>query len=140
MGLDRVAASTGDLGDDAGQPAVLDPARPTAARADDVMMVGRRAGHVRMLAARQVQTLDHMKLRQQVERPKEGRPAESEPPATSRRLEIGGREVAVVLRDQIGHGATRSGQPVAGLVKRVDDGIGGCHSAMICDFVGLCRE
>ena len=61
-----------------GDAAVVDLGRPAAARADHVVVMGRRARDVGVLAVRQVEPLDDAELREQVERPEQGRPADPE--------------------------------------------------------------
>ena len=95
VGVDPIAAPPGDLGDRLGDAAVLDLRRPAAARADDVVVVGAGAGHVGVLAGRQIEALDDPELGQQVQRPEERRPADPEPAVAGRGLEIGRGEVAV---------------------------------------------
>jgi hypothetical protein len=125
--LDGVAASPRDLGDHAGKAAVLDSRRPTAARTDDVVVVGGRARDVRVLAGREIEALDNVKLRQEIERPEERRPTDPESPAARGRLELGRGEVAVVFGDEIGDREARRGKPIAGSLERIDDGIGWVH-------------
>ena len=99
-----------------------------------------RAGHVGVLAGRQVESLDDAELGQQVQRPKERRPADAEPPLAGRGLELGGGEVPVVLGDEVGDGASRLGQPVAGVIEGVDDGIRFDHRPTIPRIHDACRD
>jgi hypothetical protein len=63
-----IEAGIVDLGDLAADPA------------DDVVVMGRPAGNVGVLAGRQVDALEHVQLGQQVERPEDRRAADLEPP------------------------------------------------------------
>ena len=127
VAVDPEAGSSGDLGDRLRDAAVLRLRRPPAARADNVVVMGTGAGNVGVLTCREVQPLDYLELRQQFERPEEGRPADSDAAVTNEALEIGRREVTRLLRDQIRDGTPRLGQAIAGTVQGSDDGVGVWH-------------
>ena len=99
------------------------------------MVVMRRlTGNVGVLAARQVDALDDAEVDQDVERPEHRRAADPHAQALGVRDEVGRREVGVAPPDQLRHGASRPGQPVAGLLEGVDEGCGaviGRHARMI---------
>src|SRR6266566_4272530 len=128
VGIDAVTASAGDLGHGFGNAAVLDVRRPPAARADDMVVVRPSARDVGVLAAGQLETLYDVQLAQQVQGAKERRPADVEPAITGVGLELGGREMAIVLGDEIRDGTPRAGQSIAGLVERDDDRVGVGHA------------
>ena len=87
-------------------------------------MVSTSTGDVGVLTGRQVQALHDMELGQQVERPKQRRPTDPQPPTPRGGLELGRGEVTVVLGDQVRDGTARPGQAVAAGVEGSDDGIG----------------
>ena len=60
-----------------------------------------RTGHVRVLARGQVEPFDDTEVGQQVECPKQGRSTDPEPSIAGGCLELGGREMAVVLGDEV---------------------------------------
>jgi hypothetical protein len=68
-----------------------------------------------VLPSRQVDPLDDAEIRQHVESPKDRRAADPEPSVTGVVREIGGSEVTLTSRDQLGHGAPRPGQPIPGI-------------------------
>ena len=98
--VDPVAGLSGDLANDRPQTGVVDPGRPPAARADDVMMVRRLAADVGMLAGRQVQPFDGAELGEDLERPEDRRPPDAETPGSRRDDQLGGREMAVLIGDE----------------------------------------
>ena len=89
-----------DLADHRAQAGILDLRRAAAARAHDVVVVGRGAAHVGVLAARQVDPLDGAELGQDVERPEDRRAADPEVPDPRLVDEVGRREVARLGADQ----------------------------------------
>ena len=119
--VDAIARPPGDVLDDRAKARVGDRIAPTAARADDVVVVGRLAADVGVLAGGQVEPLDRTELLQHLERAEDGRPADAEMLAARRFDQLGGGEVAVAVRDEGCDGAPRSGQAVAGVVERRDD-------------------
>ena len=87
-------------------------------------MMGRLAAYVGVLTRRQVQPFDGAELRQDIERPEDGRAPDPETPVPRRADQLGGREVAVLIGDERCEGAPRLGQPVAGAVERGVIGVG----------------
>ena len=78
-----------------------------------MVVVGRLAGDVGVLAGWQVQALDEAELEQHVECPEDGRPADAEVRAGARVDQVGRREVAVLVGDERRHRAPRLGHAVA---------------------------
>ena len=87
----------------------------------------RIAADVGVLAVGQVHPLDEAEVREDVERAEDRRPADPEPAATSVRLQVGGREVALASGDEPRDRAARLGQPVAGVVEGGDQRLGLRH-------------
>ena len=118
----RIAGLPRDIADDGPKTGIVDLSGPTAARAHDVVVVGRLAADIGMLAGWQVEPLDGAELLEDLERPEDRRPADAEL-AGPRGLgdELGGGEVAVLVGDQRGQRPARLGQAVAGTVERGDD-------------------
>ena len=115
-----------DLRDDGAQAGVLDLVSPTAARADDMVVVGRLAADIGVLPGRQVQPLDGAEILEDLQGSKDRRPADAEPSHSRCLDEAGGREVALLVCDQCSQRPSRFRQTVAGLVER-DDDRGGSH-------------
>ncbi len=105
MRVDLVARPSRHLPGDGSHPAVTDLDRPPAARADDVVVMGRLAGDVRVLPAGKVQPLQQAELLEQLERPENGCAADAQPPVPGVIHQVCGGEVAVTLRDELGDGA-----------------------------------
>lgn len=138
--VDAVVAASLDLGDGLRERAVLDLRRATAAGADDVVVVGRSAPDVRVLARRQVDALEQLQLGQEVERPEERRAADAEPARPRDRGKVGRGEMAVLALDQLGEGESRGREPVARAVEGVDDRVLIGHaSEMILDLSTAAR-
>lgn len=140
MRLNPEAGPAGDLGDGVGHPAVRRLRCPPAARADHVMVMGAGAGDVGVLARREVKPLDDPELREQFERPEEGRPADTEPAVTDETLEIGRSEVARLLRDEACDGPPRLGETVAGEIQCSHDRIGVRHGPNGSGSPTCCRD
>jgi hypothetical protein len=140
VGVDPVTAPPRDLRHRVCDAAILHFGRAAAARADDVVMVRSGARDVRMLAVREVQALDDVELGEEFEHTEERCPADPEATLASDCFEFGGREVTIVLGDQFGEGTSRSRQPVAAGVERLDDRVGWVHAARIGDVTPRCRE
>ena len=68
MIVDPEPGLPGDIADDGAQTGVVDLGGPPAARADDVVVVGRLASDVRVLASREVETFDGADPLQELER------------------------------------------------------------------------
>lgn len=89
-----------------------------------MMVMSRRAWDICMLTSRQIKPFHDAEFSEQVERPKKRCPTDPQPPTPRGGLELGRREVTVVLGDQIRDGTARPGQAVTAGVERLDDGIG----------------
>jgi len=96
-----------------------------------MMVMCRRAWDIRVLASGQVEPFHDAELCEQVERPKQRRPTDPQPPTPRGGLELGRGEVTVVFGDQVRDGTARAGQAVAAGVERSDDGIGSNHAETI---------
>ena len=72
MVVDPEAGLARDVLDDRAQAGVVDLGRPPAARADDVVVVGRLAADVGVLAGREVETFDGADLLEELERAEDG--------------------------------------------------------------------
>ena len=131
VALDPVAGAPPDRAGDALDPRIVDLLGPAAARADQVMVVSRLAGHVGVLAGRQVEPFDQPELLEQVERPEDRRPSDPQPAGARVGDEIGGGEVAAALGDELGHRAARRRHPVPGIVQRSHERLGLSHRQMI---------
>lgn len=129
--IDAVSGPAGDLLDRLTDAAVLDLGGPAAARADDMVVVRRSARDVGVLARWKVETFDDTELGQQLEGPEQRRPADPQPPVAGGRLELGDREVAVGVGDELGDRTARSGDAMAGVADGVDDGFLGDHRRRI---------
>jgi len=81
-----------------------------------------------MLTCRQVETFHDPELGQEIQRTEERGPTNAESSTPRGGLELGRREVAAVLGDQIRDGTARPGQAIAAGVERLDDGIGRNHA------------
>ena len=121
VAIDPVATPPGDLRHGFADAAVLDFSRSSAARADDVVMVGPSAMHVGVIAIRQVEPLDDPQLDEQVEGPEQRCPTDSEATYTRRHFEFSRCEVAVVFGDQVCFGPPRRGTPVPAGIHRFHD-------------------
>ena len=89
-----------------------------------MVVMGRRAWDVRVLTGRQVEPFHDPQLGEEIQRTKERGPTDTESSTPRRGLELGRREVAAVLGDQIRDSTARPGQAIPAGVERLDDGIG----------------
>ena len=85
VAVDAEAGPPLDRPDDVADPAVVDLGRPPASLADDVVVVGRFAPDVGVLAVRQVEPLDDVQLAERVQGPEHRRPPDPQPPDVRRR-------------------------------------------------------
>lgn len=125
------AGPAGDLAHDRAQSRIVDLGRPTAARADDVMVMDRLAAYVRMRTARQVEPLHGAQIRQDLERPEDRRPADADPMRAGVRDEVGRREVPSPPGDEADDRATGVCEPVSGTFEGGEQGGGVGHYQMI---------
>lgn len=118
MGIDPIAALGGDAADDAREAGVVDIGGSSALAADHVvMMVGRLACDVRVIARRQVDPLDRPDAFEGLERPEDRRPSDRRPAPHPIVNEIGGREMALAAGDEVGDRASRAGQAISGPIQ-----------------------
>lgn len=75
-----------------------------------------------VIAGREVETLDHAKAREDVQRPEDRRPPQPESLRARPRDEIVRGEVAALARDQAGNDPPRCGEAVAGTTEGGEDG------------------
>ncbi len=117
VGLDDVARMSSHLIDHVLEAVILRLVGPAAPRADDVVVMGRFAWNIGVLAGRQIQALQDLQVREQVKCAEDGGPTDAQ--ATVARLiyQVRRREVAVTLLDQLRDGATGFGEPVSGLIE-----------------------
>ena len=131
VGVDPESALALDLANRDADPGVVDLGRPAAARADHVMMVGRRTRDIGVLAGRQIQALDDAQLDEELERAEQGCPADPEAPVAGGGGELEDREMAVMAGDQVGDRKPRCGQAIAGGIESSNDRIGGIHGIIV---------
>ena len=105
-----------------------------------MMVMSRRAWDVRMLTGRQVKPFHDPELGQEIKRTEERGPTNAESSTPRRGLELGRREVAVMLDDQIRDGTARPGQAIAAGVERLDDWIGRNHAPDDIKDRRCCRD
>ena len=114
MAVDPVASSALYVVDNGKQPGIRDVRRPPAARTDHVVVMAGLAGDVGVLAAGQVDPFDGPQLDEDLEGPEHGRPTYPQSASLGLREKLCGGEVAVAGSDEVGDGAARPGQPIAG--------------------------
>ena len=119
--VDPIAGLPRDLAHDRSQAQVGDLGRAPTRGAHDVVVMRRLAADVGVLARWQVEPLDSAELREDLERPEDGRAPDAEVTAARVAHQLRGREVARLLGDQHGQRAAWLGQPVAGAVEGGDD-------------------
>jgi hypothetical protein len=79
------------------------------------------AGDVGMVAAGQVDALDSTDRLERLERAEHRCPSDAQPPLAGRRHELGGREVAGLVRDERRKCTARLRHPEAGSVECVEE-------------------
>lgn len=122
MGIDSEARALGDLAHDRAKAGVVDVPVPATDRADDMVVMDGLARDIRVIAARQVDTLDRPQFGQDVERPEDGGATDAQ--ATRVRVgdKVGRGEVAIASSDQAHDRTPRGGDAVAGPVQGCVDG------------------
>ena len=90
----------------------------TAPAADHVVVMGRTARHVGVLAGRQVDPLEGPASCEELDRAEDRRSADPQPPASRVGDQVGRRERPVAGLDQLDQGAPGPGQPVTGRFER----------------------
>lgn len=114
------------------EPDVADLDRPAAARTDDVMVMrGRLAGDVGVLAAGQVDPFDQPQSGHRLERAEHGGAAHRMASAPAGNQHVLGGEVTVVRGDRLAHRASGAGDPQAGTAERGDDHVAVYHGPML---------
>jgi hypothetical protein len=121
MLVDAIAGAPGDFADHDPQARVVDLLRSSASGAEDVMMVGPAADHVRVVPRREVKPLDRAELLEDIEGPEDGCASDSHMLGARFADQVARREVPVVCGDQRGEASAGLGQPVAGSVEGGDD-------------------
>lgn len=94
-----------------------------------MVMVGSLAGHVGVVAAREIDSLDAAHRFKRLESAENRRPADAEPAGSRFADELGRREVAGLTRDQVGKRPPRTRAPEAGVVESLKDLVRCCHSS-----------
>jgi hypothetical protein len=140
MRLDAVATAPRDLVDGCRQAEILDLGRAPTPGAHDVVMVGRRAGDICVLAVGQIEALEDAELREEIEGAEQSRPANAQSAVTRDRLEIRGREMSDGFGDQARDRAAWGSQPLAGQIEGAQDGVAGDHSQMLAESGRVCRD
>jgi hypothetical protein len=135
--VDAIAGRPLEVTDNVAKAGVRDIAAAAAARANDVMVVGRLARDVGVVAARQVEPLHGAEAGEDVQGPEDGRPPD--PEALRARLgdQIRRREMGPLLRDQLGDRPPRLRQAVALTFEGDEQGIGSEHGRTIAGDAGF---
>lgn len=121
MLVNAVAGSTGDLANHNAQSRVVDLARPSAAGADNVVMVGPLANHVRVIARGKVQSFDSAEFHEDVQGSEDGGTPGTESSGSGLSYELSGREMPAVVCDQGDERPPRLSQPIARSLEDGDD-------------------
>src|SRR5690349_9988355 len=100
VAVDREPGPPLDRPDDVADPAIVDLGRAPAVLADHVVVMGRLAGDVGVVAVREVDPLDDVELHERVNRPEDGRPPDAQAAGLRVREEVGGGKRALAARDQ----------------------------------------
>ena len=129
VGVDAIPGPPTDLADHRLEAGVADIGGPPTARAHDVVVVGRLAGDVGVLARRQVEALHGAEFLEQVERAEDRRPADPEPSAPGVGDEVCRGERPRTRRDEFRDDPPRSGHPVPRVVEGRHERLGGCHTS-----------
>ncbi len=124
MHVDLVPTFRCNAADHESEAGIADIGGPPAPGADDVMvMVGRLAGDVGVIARRQVDPLNGPHGFQDLERSEDRCPPDPEVPGGCIVHQVRSGEVPRAGRDEIGHCATRHRQSVASPIQRGERGI-----------------
>jgi hypothetical protein len=116
MGLDLPAGTPLDLLER--ETNLLDLRDAPAGGADDVMVVtGWLAGHVGVLSREQVEALENVELREEVQGAEDRGTADAQPAGPGVSHEVRRGEVTFAGYDELRHGATGPGKPVSGAVE-----------------------
>lgn len=131
MVVDAVPGAPRDVPHDRTEAGVVDVLAPATAGAHDMVVVAGLAGHVGVLAGRQVDALDEVEVGQHLEGPEDGRAPDGETTFTGRIDEIRRREVTGAIGDELCHGAARLGHAVITAVQGGKEGEGIDHGGRI---------
>ena len=131
MGVDPEAALLFDSANRVREPLVVDLRGATTNRADDVMVVRRGADDIGVFAARQVEPLDDAELDHQLEGSEQRRPPDPQASLAPGNGEIGGSEVPIEIKGQVGERPPRGRDPIAGGVECAENGVGCLHARMM---------
>ena len=104
-----------------------------------MVVVGRLAGDVGVLAGGQVEALDEAELEQHVERPEDRRPADAQVAGRGRLDQVGRREVARLVGDERGDRPPRLGHAVLAALEGGEQGDDVDHAADDSRSGGVCR-
>lgn len=129
--VDAVARLVLDLANDGSPASVVDITTRAAVRADDVVVMDGFAGHVSVVAGRQVESLHGVQVGQDIERPEDRRSTDAEAPLAGVRHKVGRREMPLARGDQVGDRTARVGQPIPGVIECGLDGGWSGHAGMI---------
>ena len=86
-------------------------------------------GHVRVLTGRQVDSLDQVQVREQLERPEDGCAADGALSRSGGREDVLGGEMAVLPGDRVRDGSASDRQALPRAAESGDQGIGCGHRA-----------
>ena len=137
--VDPIAGLAFDVADDGAQTGIVGVAAATATRADHVVVVRRLAGHVGVVAGRQIESFDRPQLGEHVQRPEDRGSPDPQAAAIGVVDQVGGGEVAVASGDQVDDGPSGRGRAIAGPAEgRIDRGTGGLHVMMILSINTRC--
>lgn len=137
MIVDPVPGAPGDVAYDGAQAGVVDVLAPATARAHDMVVVARLAGHVGVLAGRQVDAFDEVEVGQHLQGPEDGRAPDGEATLTGRIDEIRRREVTGAIGDQLRDRAPWLRHPVITAVQGGKEGEGIDHGGRIAGIRAL---
>ncbi len=96
---------------------------------DPEVMVCRLAGHVGVLAGREVEALQDVAVREKIKRAEDHGAPDAQPTITCVIDQVGCREVPFTARDQVRDGASRLSGPIASEVERRHKRLRICHDA-----------
>ena len=129
MAADLVAGPLGDLLREGTDPAIVDLGAPSAAGADDVMVMGRFADDVGVLSGGEIDPLHDTEREEELERTEDGRPPDPGAPLARVRHEVRRAEVPAPSIEQSGDDTPRFGETMPGGVERAERLFG--HGLMI---------
>ena len=128
MVVDAVARRPFEVADDVAQASVGDITAAATPRAHDVVVVGRLARDVRMVAARQVEPLHRAKTGEDVKRAEDRGPPDPEPPRARLGHQVRRGEMGGLIGDQPGDGLSGLRQAIPVTLKGDEEWIGIDHA------------